>query len=145
MAQYKQSHQVSYHTGSSVTRKRRSLAKFATNGQQARRNIRNVNHRSEDGNSEETEDEDEGELAEENEDEESDDYVEPEPEENFNNHDRLDGESAHSNSNDAENGDKSIKLNTPFWDTYDSINQLYLELSKSFTVISIFKFIFYIK
>lgn len=56
--------------------------------------------------------------GEENEEEENEEYVEP-------NHDRLDEENEETN-------EKPIKLTFPFWDTYDSINQLYLELSKYF-------------
>jgi hypothetical protein len=63
-------------------------------------------------------------------DEENDDYIEGEKEkkkqqlQSKNGHDRLDDDD---NESDSE---KSMKLTVPFWDAYDTVNQLFLEMSK---------------
>ncbi len=110
-AQYKQSHQLGHYSG--IRRKR----SFSTNRKYYKRetDIEDQLNSDEEGDGEENEIENE-ELGEENEEEEIEEYSEPK-------HDRLDEE------ND-EVKVKTVKLHTPFWDTYDSINQLYLELSE---------------
>jgi hypothetical protein len=63
-------------------------------------------------------------------DEENDDYIEGEKEkkkhqlQSKNGHDRLNDDD---NESDLE---KSMKLTVPFWDAYDTVNQLFLEMSK---------------
>lgn len=64
---------------------------------------------------------------------ENDDYVEGEEEkkkqqlqskQQQNEHDRLDGD------DNEINMEKPTKLSIPYWDPYDTVNQLFLEISK---------------